>query len=123
MIALYVENLQSSVDFYRLVGLDLPDPRPDRPVVIYTEGDERRMIIATDEVAQRFDSKRTTPNDTGYRHTIEFFVDDDAAVDAAWQRLTSAGFTGVSAPATPNGAYTTLVNDPDGNVVMITHEP
>jgi predicted lactoylglutathione lyase len=123
MVALYVQDLQRSVDFYRLIGLDLPDPRPDSPVVIYREGNERRMIIATDDVARRFDEHRVDQADRGYRQVVEFFVDGDAEVDAAWQRITGAGFEGISAPGTPNGAYTTLVRDPDDNVVMLTHEP
>lgn len=123
MVALYVKDLQRSVDFYRLVGLDISDPHPNRPVVSYREGNERRMIIATDAVAKSFDPDRNESEGTGYQQAVEFFVTSDAAVDAAWERLTGAGYTGVAAPARPNGAYATLIRDPDANVVLITHEP
>jgi hypothetical protein len=54
---------------------------------------------------------------------MEFFVDDDAQVDEVWNRLTSAGYHGRTAPGHLIGPYATLVEDPDGNVVMITSEP
>ncbi|OZB49939.1 MAG: hypothetical protein B7X40_04190 [Cellulomonas sp. 14-74-6] len=31
MLVLEVRDLRRSIDLYRLLGLDVPDPRPDRP--------------------------------------------------------------------------------------------
>jgi Glyoxalase/Bleomycin resistance protein/Dioxygenase superfamily len=54
---------------------------------------------------------------------MEFLVDDDASVDAVWTRLTSAGHHGRTAPAHIIGPYATMVDDPDGNVVLISNDP
>ena len=51
MVVLYARDLQASIAFYRLLGLDVPDPDPERPVAAYTEGGATRMIITTDEGA------------------------------------------------------------------------
>ncbi|MBM9503072.1 VOC family protein [Actinacidiphila acididurans] len=123
MVVLYVRDLQRSIEFYRLLGLDVSDPDSERPVAAYKEGDATRMIITTDPIAQRFDSGWARPGRGGYQQVVEFFVDDDAAVDAAWERLTSAGHKGTTAPGHPIGPYATMVEDPDGNVVLITNEP
>jgi predicted lactoylglutathione lyase len=122
MVVIYARDLQRSIDFYRLIGLDVSDPHPERPVAAWKEGDDIRLIITTDPVAQRFDSNWTRPERGGYQQVVEFFVESDAAVDATWQRLTSAGYKGTSAPGYLMKPYATMVEDPDGNVVLITHE-
>jgi predicted lactoylglutathione lyase len=53
---------------------------------------------------------------------LEFFVGDDAAVDAEWEKLTSAGYSGRRAPAKTVGPYAAMVDDPDGNVVLISSD-
>ena len=122
MMVLYARDLQRSIAFYRLLGLDVPDPHPEHPVSACQMANGVTMIITTDALAVRFDSAWVRP-DRGYQQVTEFFVDDDAQVDAAWSRLTSAGYTGRTAPGHLIGPYATLVEDPDGNVVMITREP
>ncbi|MGC4940653.1 VOC family protein [Kribbella sp. DT2] len=122
MIVLYARDLQKSIEFYRLLGLDVPDPHPQRPVSINKLDNGVTMIITVDEVALRFDSQWTRP-EGGYQQVVEFFVDDDAAVDAVWNTLTSAGYSGRTAPGRLLGPYATMIEDPDGNVVLITNEP
>lgn len=123
MVVLYVRDLQRSIEFYRLLGLDIPDPNPDRPVAAWQDGDAVRMIITTDPVAQRFDPHWVRPEPGGYQQVVEFFVDDDNTVDAIWKRLTSAGHKGTSAPGHLLDPYATMIEDPDGNVVLVTNEP
>lgn len=123
MVVLYVQDLERSIEFYRLLGLEVTDPHPERPVAFYNESGTTMMIITTDVVAQRFDSAWVRSNRGGYQQVVEFFVDGDAAVDAAWQRLTAAGHLGTTAPGHLIGPYAAMVQDPDGNVVLITNEP
>ncbi|SNT40485.1 VOC family protein [Rhodococcoides kyotonense] len=123
MVVLYVGDLQRSIEFYRLLGIDVSDAHPERPVAFYKEGDETRLILTTAPIAQRFDPEWVRPAPSGYQQVVEFFVDTDAAVDATWERLTAAGHTGITAPANLLGPYATVVKDPDGNAVLITNEP
>ena len=52
---------------------------------------------------------------------LEFFVDGRAAVDAMWAELTRAGHHGRRAPwLTSFDAWMCLVDDPDGNTVLVT---
>ena len=52
---------------------------------------------------------------------LEFFVDDQTAVDAMWAELTEAGYHGRRALWTTSFAvYMCLVDDPDGNTVLVT---
>jgi predicted lactoylglutathione lyase len=122
MMVLYVRDLQRSIEFYRLLGLDVPNPHPEHPVAAYEMANGITLIIATDAIARRFDPGFVRP-DSGYQQVMEFFVDDDAHVDAVWNRLTSAGYNGRTAPGNLIGPYATMVEDPDRNVVLITSEP
>ncbi|MFE2889359.1 VOC family protein [Streptomyces sp. NPDC059272] len=123
MVVLYAHDLQRSINFYRLLGLDIADPHPERPVAAWRENGALRMIITTAPVAQRFDPNWARPEPGGYQQVIEFFVNDDEAVDATWERLTSAGHKSTRAPGHLLDAYATMIEDPDGNVVLITNEP
>jgi hypothetical protein len=52
---------------------------------------------------------------------LEFFVDGNTAVDAMYAELTGAGYHGRREPwVTSFDAYMCLVDDPDGNTVLVT---
>ena len=52
---------------------------------------------------------------------LEFFVASNHAVDALFAELTAAGHRGRRAPfLTDFDAYMCMVDDPDGNTVLIT---
>jgi catechol 2,3-dioxygenase-like lactoylglutathione lyase family enzyme len=106
MMVLYVRDLQRAIDFYRLLGLAVPDPASDRPV----------------SILRAFDPAWSAPDD-GYRQVMEFLVDDDPAVDRVWETLTAAGHRGIAAPGNLIGPYATMVADPDGNAVLVSNDP
>jgi hypothetical protein len=76
------------------------------------------MVLTTQFV--RNDPDRTTPSG-GSRIMLEFFVDGRPAVDAKYAELTDAGYRGRREPwLTSFDAYMCLVDDPDGNTVLVT---
>jgi hypothetical protein len=58
----------------------------------------------------------------GYQQFLEFFVGGDAAVDEQWATLTGAGYHGRMAPRKTTGPYAAMVDDPDGNVILISSD-
>lgn len=121
MMVLYARDLGKTVEFYRLLGLDVPDPLPDRPVSVYKMDNGVTVIFTTGELATLFDPGWVRP-EHGYQQVMEFLVDDEAAVEATWNKLLSAGYQGRTAPAYINGPYAAMVDDPDGNVVLISND-
>src|ERR1700742_4264575 len=119
MIVIYARDLDRSIEFYRLLGLDVPDPHPDRPVSIYRMPNGLSVIFTTGVVASIYDPGWVRP-ERGYQQVMEFVVDSDAAVDNVWDTLTSAGHHGTRAPAHITGPYAAMVEDPDGNAVLIS---
>jgi uncharacterized glyoxalase superfamily protein PhnB len=68
----------------------------------------------------RNDLDRQEPSG-GARTMLEFFVDGDDAVNAKFEELTAAGYHGRRSPfRTDFGAWMALVDDPDGNTVLVT---
>lgn len=120
MVVLDVSDLQRSIAFYRLLGLAVPDPFPDRPVALHTM-ESGVSIVLVEGFAARVDPDWSRP--TGYQQALEFYVGGDAAVDEMWSRLTAAGYHGRMAPTSATGIYAAMVDDPDGNVVLISSDP
>jgi predicted lactoylglutathione lyase len=121
MIVLVVRDLQRSIDFYRLLGVDVAEPFGDRPVSLSALTDDVNLVLVTEDFARQ-DPHWVRPR-SGYQQMLEFLVDDDGAVDAVWERLTTAGHHGRQAPARTFGPYAAIVDDPDQNVTLITSDP
>jgi predicted lactoylglutathione lyase len=121
MVVLVVRDLRRSIEFYRLLGLNISEPMTGRPVSVSEMNDGINLVLLTDELARR-DPDWSWP-EGGYQQMLEFMVGSDAAVDAEWEKLTAAGHHGRQAPAKVFGPYAAIVDDPDGNVVLITSDP
>jgi predicted lactoylglutathione lyase len=121
MVVLDVRDLRRSIEFYRLLGLEIPEPFPDRPVALHRM-ESGVSIVLIEGWGERNDPNWVRP-ERGYQQLMEFLVGDDGAVDAEWNKLTAAGYHGRMAPAKTDGPYAAMVDDPDGNVVLITSDP
>jgi predicted lactoylglutathione lyase len=121
MVVLEVRDLHRSIAFYRDLGLDVPDPHPDRPVASYRMASGVTLLLVQG-FAGLVDPDWVRP-ERGYQQVLEFYVGEEAEVDALWTQLTEAGHHGRMAPARPTGAYAAMVDDPDGNVVMLSADP
>jgi len=118
MVVLLIEDLPRSLAFYRRLGVEFPADAEQRTDIQVPIGDSHQMVLTTGFV--RNDPDRQPPSG-GSRIMLEFFVDGDAAVDAKWTELTDAGYRGRRAPwRTDFQAYMCLVDDPDGNTVLVT---
>jgi catechol 2,3-dioxygenase-like lactoylglutathione lyase family enzyme len=118
MVVLVVEDLARSVAFYRRLGVAFPDDVEGRRDVVVDLGGGHNLVISTTFVRNVQD--HVPPTGDG-RVMLEFFVDSDAEVDAKHAELVGAGYTTRREPfRTDFGAYMALVDDPDGNTVLIT---
>jgi len=118
MVVLLIDDMPRSVAFYRRLGVPLPADAEGRTDIVVPIGDAHQLVLTTTFV--RNDPDRRPPSG-GSRILLEFFVDGNAAVDALFTELTGAGYHGRREPFLTNfGAYMGLVDDPDGNTVLIT---
>jgi predicted enzyme related to lactoylglutathione lyase len=118
MVVLLVEDIARSLAFYRHLGIDFPEGADARPDVGVDIGDGRTIIWSTTFGAN--DPNRTAPRG-GSRIMLEFFVEGNDAVDTTFAELAAAGYHVVREPFTTSfDAYMCLVDDPDGNTVLVT---
>ena len=118
MVVLLIEDLPRSLAFYRRLGVEFPPDADQRVDVQVPIGDNHQLVLTTTFV--QVDEDRQPPSG-GSRVMLEFFVDGNDAVDAKHAELVAAGYRSRRAPFTTYfGAYMCLVDDPDGNTVLVT---
>jgi predicted lactoylglutathione lyase len=120
MVVLEVQDLDRSMAFYRQLGLEIPDAPPDRPIVVHRMASGVSLLL-TSGFASRYDPSWVRP-ESGYQQMLEFYVGNDAAVEQKWNELTGAGYHGRMPPTQTIGPYAAMVDDPDGNVVLLTSD-
>ena len=118
MVVLLVDAIPPSLAFYRRLGVEFPDDADERTDVQVPLGGGHQLVITTTFARAVPDRE---PAAGGSRIILEFFVDGRSAVDAKYAELTGAGYHGRREPfLTGFGAYMCMVDDPDGNTVLVT---
>lgn len=112
-----VEDMCRTLDFYRLLGLDV-DPSEDRSGYVSLDlGGRFRITWSSEDVDRSASSHRNRSEGSG-RMGIAFRCTSPEVVDALFERLVDAGHSPVLEPRdAPWGARHCRVLDPDGNPV------
>lgn len=118
MVVLVVKDMAASLAFYRQIGLEIPEGEEGKRVVLHRMDSGVTLLFDT-TFADTYDPDRTAPVG-GYQIMLEFFLADNDAVDAKYAELTAAGYHGRTAPVQTNGPYAAMVDDPNGNVALLT---
>ena len=111
-VGIVTADMRRSLEFYRLLGLETPDPPPDGHANVDLPSGWRLMFDSEDEIRKfRPDWTRTTGNQVA----LAFECASPGDVDAVYTRLTDAGFRGDKEPwdAFWGQRYAQL-RDPDG---------
>ncbi len=119
MVGLTVQDMDRSVTFYRRLGLAVPDSTEDQQHVEVKMNGGLTFFLDTRPV------KRGDPAEAAalgsYKVLLEFYVPSMAEVDAKYAELVGLGYKSYRAPfVTPFGMYFALVDDPDGNTILIS---
>ena len=114
-IGIVTRDIAASVRFYRLLGLDVPEPDGSPHHDVELPGGFR-LMWDTEELMRQLDPEREEPR--GHRMELAFECESAGDVDATYARLVEAGYEDKKAPydAFWGQRYANVV-DPDGNVV------
>jgi catechol 2,3-dioxygenase-like lactoylglutathione lyase family enzyme len=110
-IGIAVADLQRTLEFYRLLGLDFAEP--DDGHVEATMANGTRLMFDTEEVIRSFlpDWRRANGNQV----SLAFECSSPAEVDEVYARVVTAGFEGEKEPWDAFwGQRYALLGDPDG---------
>lgn len=117
-VGIVVRDLGAALDFYRLLGLPVPDPAPDAGHVEIPLGGGVRLMLDTEDVLRSFQPGWTAPPAGGGRVGLAVRVPAPADVDALHARLVGAGHRSELEPFdAPWGQRYAGVLDPDGTGV------
>jgi predicted lactoylglutathione lyase len=118
MVGLMVKDMAASLRFYRRLGLEISADADEKRFVMHRM--ESGVTLFWDTFfADTYDPSRTVPTG-GYQVMLEFFLESNEAVDRMYEDLVAFGYHGRSKPVQTDGPYAAMVDDPDGNVVLIT---
>ncbi|OBF41198.1 glyoxalase [Mycobacterium sp. ACS1612] len=114
----FVSDLARSIEFYRLLGLPVPDPEVPHVAVELPSGNT--LSLDTEETIAGMHPGWTPPPPSAGRLALALGVASPAQVDALFEKVTTAGHAGPLAPYdAPWGMRYATVADPDGNWVDV----
>ncbi|MEX2570370.1 MAG: VOC family protein [Gemmatimonadota bacterium] len=117
LIGLVVQDMARSLQFYRHLGLEIPEEADQQPHVELPLPGGARLAWDTVDTVQSFDPTWSPPVGSA-RIGLAFRCDRPAEVDAAYERLVDLGYQGHKAPWDAFwGQRYALLRDPDGNSV------
>ncbi len=115
MIGLNVQDMGRSQEFYRRLGLAIPEGSQEGPHVQVKMAGEFTLFL---------DTRTIKPDEAGvesYRVLFEYYLKSQAAVEAKYAELVGYGYQSYHAPFIyANGMCFALVNDPDGNTILLS---
>jgi catechol 2,3-dioxygenase-like lactoylglutathione lyase family enzyme len=118
MIGIVVRDIEQSLRFYRLLGLDVPPPKAGQHYVEVKTANGYRISWNALAMVKEHDPSWVEP--VGQRMELAFLCDSPAEVDATYAKLVGAGYPGHKAPwdAFWGQRYAVAV-DPDGNRISL----
>ena len=128
MVGLIVRDMPAALAFYRQLGLAIPDGSEARShVQIKMSGG---LTFFLDSHPERWDPQfdpqsAPAPAAPGrYPHLIEFYLQDQAALESKYAELAGLGYEGYRAPYHNGfGMVFAMVKDPDGNAILLSADP
>jgi uncharacterized glyoxalase superfamily protein PhnB len=116
-IGIAVSDMGTSIRFYRLLGLDVPETPDEDHVDAFLPNGVRFMLDSEDVMRSfREDWTRTTGNQIG----VALECGSPAEVDEVYARVTAAGFHGEKEPWDAFwGQHYAVLLDPDGVEVSL----
>lgn len=126
MLGLVVQDMGKSLEFYRRLGLAIPEGSEEKTHVEVKMGSGLTFFL--DSRPSRWDPRFAMRDDPGhpeasdsYHSLLEFYLKTRDAVDAKYAELTAFGYQSRRAPyETSIGMYFAMINDPDGNVILLS---
>ncbi len=126
MLGLIVQNMGKSLEFYRQLGLAIPEGSEEQTHVQIKMGSGLTFFL--DSRPSRWDPGFVRRDGAGhmeasdsYRFIPEFYLKTRGAVEAKYTELTGFGYQSHRAPyETSFGMCFALINDPDGNTILLS---
>jgi catechol 2,3-dioxygenase-like lactoylglutathione lyase family enzyme len=121
MVGLVVSDMRRSLEFYRRLGLDIPADEDQKRFVMHRMPSGVTLFFDTVFFPGN-DPERRPMTRGSYNVTLEFYARTQDEVDRLHAELVGFGYVSRRAPWKSPGPYAAIVEDPDGNPILITAE-
>ena len=121
MVGLVVADMRRSLEFYRRLGLEIGPEEDEKRFVMHRMASGVTIFFDTVFFPDSDPERRPAPSGS-YNVALEFYAGTREAVDRLYADLTARGYTGRREPWKSSGPYAAIVEDPDGNPILITAE-
>jgi catechol 2,3-dioxygenase-like lactoylglutathione lyase family enzyme len=112
MVGLVAQDMDQSLEFYRRLGLAIPDDSAGQPHVEVKMSGGLTFFLNAPRRLMHLDAPRVI---------LEFYLKERPAVDAKYAEMIGYGYTSAHAPfVTSFGMYFAMVDDPDGNTILLS---
>ncbi|MEZ4670083.1 MAG: VOC family protein [Anaerolineae bacterium] len=120
MVGVIVANMAKSVEFYRRLGVDIPDGSESKHhVEVKMSG--LTFFLSSKKANAHWDPARTEAAAGGYRIILEFYLKNKELVDAKYKEMTDYGYVGHQPPFDVSAdLYFAMIDDPDGNTILLS---
>ena len=126
MLGLIVQDMPAALEFYRRLGLGIPDGSESQSHVEIKMGSG--MTFFLDSNPRRWDAEygaqpaqATAQAADRYPTILEFYLKERAALEAKYAELIGYGYQGHREPYdTSFGMRFAMVKDPDGNTILLS---
>lgn len=116
MVGMVVTDMAATLDFYRLIGLDIPTGVEGESFVEVTTPNGYRLSWNHIDMVKGIDPEWVEP--VGQRISLAFKCDSPAEVDELYRWVVESGYAGYKEPWDAFwGQRYAVVKDPDGNTV------
>ncbi|HET7273360.1 MAG TPA: VOC family protein [Rubrobacter sp.] len=116
LVGIVVSDMGASLEFYRRLGLEIPDGAETEPHAEATTPSGLRVAWDTTEIIEQIDPTWTGPSG-GHRIALAFLCPSPAEVDAKYDELAALGHGHREPWDAFWGQRYAIVKDPDGNAV------
>ncbi|HLZ63869.1 MAG TPA: VOC family protein [Ktedonosporobacter sp.] len=113
MVGLVTPDLDKSVEFYRRLGLDIPEGSEARRHVPVKMKSGVTFFLNAAGLMEASDKSRVI---------FEYYLSNRAEVDGKYSELTGFGYKSYRAPSfeTTINVYFAMIIDPDGHIIMLS---
>lgn len=117
MVGIVVQDMKRALDFYRVLGFDIPEEMNKEPhVEVNQEG--VRLAFDTKEMAKAVYGGWENPN--GHRVELAFLCEDADALNSLYEKIVVCGYSSHREPWDAFwGQRYAIVKDPDGNLISL----
>src|SRR6476619_4017607 len=119
MVGLRVRDSDASAEFYKRLGMAVPEKPPTYPHIPVQMAGKMTFFMDTRYVHREDPDEEAKLG--GYKVLFEFYMPSRAEVEAKYNEMVAYGYRSYHSPfETTFGMYFALVDDPDGNTVLLS---